>query len=690
MKDVVKIKKNSRITTDQEFSKLMKELYPNIVLKTPYVNSKTKITSECLIDGHKWTVYPRTLKEKGCPKCNGSPTERLTEEEYKARLFEVNKDVELDDNYKSMLTKTWHRCKIHDTRYLQTPKNALENKCGCEVCQKGKAAINGKRKRTSDEDFKKQLFEKYNDEYIPLEPYVTSDTKIKFLHNIKNDKNHTFYSTPNSLLNGQGCGVCTGKQICIGYNDLNTVRPDLSQYLLNYEDGYNVTEFSGKEIDIKCPYCGFIKKMTVRDLSMRGLSCPICSDGISYPNKFMFNILLQIKNELDFLDREWTPDWLHFKLNGKNKTGKYDIYFGYKNKSYIIEMDGGLGHGNKEYYKSNEEAIAIDNIKDKLALGHNIEVFRIDCNYPRDPYEYIKNNILNSKLNNLLDLSKVNFDEADYQSRNSYVIKAIELWESGLTVAEIGNNLNLYPTTITVYLANMAKINKCTYTKEESKNRSTGHSVICLNDKRIFPTIVEASKFYEIDPSDISKCCRRKGTFGGWYNGEKMIFMYLNEYNNMTEKEIENYIPKENGNYTKVVCLDTREIFDQIKFASKWSNQKSNAGIINCCKGKYNTSGRHPIDNYPLHWMYYNDYVNATDEEIDRIINHKPKGKNKKVICLNDLNIFYDATVASSWCNIDSKLPIQSCCRGEIEFVGIHPETGEKLKWMYYEDYLKL
>lgn len=57
--------------------------------------------------------------------------------------------------------------------------------------------------------------------------------------------------------------------------------------------------------------------------------------------------------------------------------GVYDIYFEKDGKNYIIEMDGGLGHGNRTYTKSDrskEELLDIDKIKDILAREHDIEV----------------------------------------------------------------------------------------------------------------------------------------------------------------------------------------------------------------------------------------------------------------------------------------------------------------------------
>ena len=64
------------------------------------------------------------------------------------------------------------------------------------------------------------------------------------------------------------------------------------------------------------------------------------------------------------------------------------------------------------------------------------------------------------------------------------------------------------------------------------------------------------------------------------------------------------------------------------------------------------------------------------------------KSHSKKVICLETLQVFPSAKVANKW--IGLKSGVNKCCRGERKTVGHHPITGEKLHWMFYEDYLKL
>lgn len=76
---------------------------------------------------------------------------------------------------------------------------------------------------------------------------------------------------------------------------------------------------------------------------------------------------------------------------------------------------------------------------------------------------------------------------------------------------------------------------------------------------------------------------------------------------------------------------------------------------------------------------------------------HKMKGKpksdewkqkiNKKVICLETKQVFNSIGEAEEWIG---KGEISACCRGKQKSAGKHPETGEKLHWMYYEDWLAL
>lgn len=54
----------------------------------------------------------------------------------------------------------------------------------------------------------------------------------------------------------------------------------------------------------------------------------------------------------------------------------------------------------------------------------------------------------------------------------------------------------------------------------------------------------------------------------------------------------------------KVVCKNTKEVFNSLKEAKDWCNGDV-TGICLCCQGKQGWSGKHPITNKKLYWEYF-------------------------------------------------------------------------------------
>lgn len=268
------------------------------------------------------------------------------------------------------------------------------------------------------------------------------------------------------LNNHSGCPYCCGRLPIIGETDLWTTRPDVASLLLNPEDGYNLKEGSHTKTDFVCPNCNSIlKNKAVGNVSKRGLQCAVCGDGVSYPNKFARAMLKQF--DIYDIEYEWIPDWL--------KPYRYDNYFEYNGIEYVLEMDGGIGHGNVTYkiQEKDIDGIQRDMIKDNLAFAHNINVIRIDCNYCNsNRFEYIKNNIMNSVLANILDLSVVDWESCDKLAQSSMICCVAKMYDDGMTIKEIIESTGYGRTTINKWLKHAAKINICTYDPNESKLRS--------------------------------------------------------------------------------------------------------------------------------------------------------------------------------------------------------------------------
>ena len=560
---------------------------------------------------------------------------KLTDEEYKRRIYDLyGDDISVLEPYVNQRTKILHRCNIHNFEWMGRTRQMAEGHNGCIYCSSEKRSQG---LTQNIEKVKEKLKRVCGDEFTLNDDneYLGHNEKMYFTHHLSNGTSHTVYSKPDRIYNHK-CLVCSGLQVCVGFNDIWTTNPDLGNLLANPDDGFKYMQNSNKHTDFKCPVCGYICKdksinQVNRDMDVR---CPICKDGISYPNKFIFNSLLQIKDKLDFLDREYRPKWCKFELKEKMRTGVYDIYLGINNKEYIIEMDGGFHEKlhSKEKYYTLEDIKYIDSMKDKLAIEHNIEMIRIDCSYDyHDRYKYILRNILNSKLSEILPLELIDFEEANIKSQKSLLVEACNLWNNGYAAHEIMLELNIGKWLVSSYLKQGQKYNLCNnYSAQNSTIRSSGIKVTCVNTGISYSTIAEPSKIYNIDDKGILNCCRGNDFSAGkdLKTGEKLFWMYTDDYNKLNKREVIKYlIDKKVKEYTEnisgkaVYCTTTNEVFNSIMDAVR-AYGGNESGIRKCCRGEMKTSGT--LQNGTrLTWVFLKDYVeinNMTMEEF--VIQH--------------------------------------------------------------------
>lgn len=141
-------------------------------------------------------------------------------------------------------------------------------------------------------------------------------------------------------------------------------------------------------------------------------------------------------------------------------------------------------------------------------------------------------------------------------------------------------------------------------------------------------------------------------------------------------------------NRKKVILITTNEIFNCVKDAERLYNV-ANQQIIRNCKHKRHSAGKLE-DGTPLIWMYYDEYMKITDEELKRKTNISEKYKNynkyRKIICLTTKIIFNQQKEACSYYNISSN-HITDCCLGTRNYCG-KLNDGTKLEWMYYDEYI--
>ena len=510
----------------------------------PYVNLNTKILHRCNLHKHNFRSTPASVlgSKHGCPLCgeealkNHTDSLRVFDDEDYQKLLDERFDGNIIclESVKASNTSIKHFCKKHQYEYMSPPARVLQNKYGCKFCG---AEAHTQSLEEKLEKTKKRIFELVGNEYEIVGGFTAIDDMAKFRHNCENGEKHYFDMTPTSFIyRGSRC-YCENpsiSRVIPGFNDIHTTRPDVEEWMHNKEDAYKYSMSSKEKILWDCPDCKNTFEERICNVNSNRLSCPFCSDGISYPNKFMYNSLYQIKDDLDFLEREYNPDWCKFEFKGNKRCGKYDVYFGINGQRYIVEMDGGLGHGNKVHTNSllsQDELLQIDLIKDKLAEEHGIKVIRIDCNYKtNDRYAYILNNVLNSNLKDIIDLSKIDFDLSNKNSTNSLIVKAGELWNQGLTAGQIRKELKIGEGTVTSYLKTASEIGVCDYSVEKSKARSKYRKVYCVTFDTVYDTITEGANECKTSRDSVKRCCEDNNKSVKNRDGISLKWMYYEDY----------------------------------------------------------------------------------------------------------------------------------------------------------------
>ena len=135
-----------------------------------------------------------------------------------------------------------------------------------------------------------------------------------------------------------------------------------------------------------------------------------------------------------------------------------------------------------------------------------------------------------------------------------------------------------------------------------------------------------------------------------------------------------------------VICITTEEIFTSMKDASD-KYKVSFSHISHCCSGKRKTAGKHPETGEKLIWMYYEDYIIKSKEEIEEIIKFATTNNMaRKIICLTTDEIFDCIMDAERKYGIrNSKICDSWKSKGGKSAGKLLDNT--KLYWMYYEEY---
>lgn len=409
-----------------------------------------------------------------------------------------------------------------------------------------------------EEKFKKQLYE-ISPNLELVGKYINSTTKVEVKCN-KCGEEHQI-TNPRNLINGDTkCIRCSGiRRLLVGYNDYATTHPNHTLLLKDKEEAKTFTHSSTKRVDVVCPICGTEKTIRVADLTKHGMSCPKCSDKISYPNRFMWNLLSQLKVEFD---NEIAFDW--------SQNRRYDFIVG----NNIIEMDGGFHKGSK--YNSYETVKEIDNLKDELAISNGYNIIRIEC-YTSD-FEYIKNKILDSELIKILKIDEINWVELEKELiLNNLVKVASNIFNECLGVKNISDMAKLMNVTtakFSAFLRTATRIGVANYNAKDSRNGmydvnrglDFGKECVCLNDGKVYPSCKEAEREYNLTKDSVGRICR-----GERLSVHNLRFDFVNTTKEIQDKKKLMEVNKEkpSGNMRSIMCIETGIVYESIADASR-------------------------------------------------------------------------------------------------------------------------
>ena len=359
-----------RKTHEEFMEQLAQRNRHDIKILGRYVRSHDSIDCICNICGHEWSPIANSLLQgAGCPQCaRGCKT--ITHEQYESKLYDINPNIRVVDNYINSTKKIAHKCLIDGYIWNASPCHILRGE-GCPKCA-------GHIKKTHDEYIEDVA--KINPTIEVLGRYINNKTKI--LHRCLAD-NYEWLVTPNHILKGRGCPICANNQRRTQeeyVEDLAIINPDI---VVMGEYVNAVTK-----IRHKCRKCGMEFDMTPY-LTLKGCGCRC--DGLSHGERFITQYLRNY--EIEFISQYRFTDCRDI----------YPLPFDF----YLVDFGTCIEYdGEQHFMPSNkfggEEHLRMtqkhDQIKTQYCLDNNIRLVRISY---KDNIAKCLNDFLQDKMINL-------------------------------------------------------------------------------------------------------------------------------------------------------------------------------------------------------------------------------------------------------------------------------------------------
>lgn len=128
----------------------------------------------------------------------------------------------------------------------------------------------------------------------------------------------------------------------------------------------------------------------------------------------------------------------------------------------------------------------------------------------------------------------------------------------------------------------------------------------------------------------------------------------------------------------KVICLETKEVYDSVESCGKHF-EVSPISISNVCN--ITDSSKEKLRTVKKkHFLFYDDFINMSDDEIVNILMIPPVTKSKSFYCIEENRIFTSVQEIHIWCGV-SHMQVQRFFEGKVNYAGFHPITKDRLHW---------
>lgn len=349
--------------TPQMYREDIYELYGDeYIILGDFRNNKTVVRTRHNKCGYEWDAIPSNmLRGRGCPQCAGNLL-KVHKEFVKEVSDLVGNEYAVIGEYVNSKTKILIKHNICGSEFMAYPTKFVgSEQTRCYECS---IKIRAEKRTKTTEEFKKELFIRFGDDYTVLGEYSGYREGILVRHNPCGEE---YVKAPVALMR-RNCKICS----------------DLAQLKTNEEFIQEVNELVGDEYTVLGEYKGSYEKVKMRHNTCRyewdanphkfvntGRRCPICNEskGETEIRRFLeFNqigFVTQFKIDECRLQKPLPFDFAIFRNDNLLVLIEYDG----KQHFEPIETFGGL----KAYLEQKER----DTIKDKFCQENNIKLIRI-------------------------------------------------------------------------------------------------------------------------------------------------------------------------------------------------------------------------------------------------------------------------------------------------------------------------